>query len=103
MNSDLSSRTGSTLSDLADSASGLRDSASQAVARTSAQAEDMARRGIDKARTAAYDMRERAMRAGDATVSRIQDEPVKAMLVAAAAGALAAMLVRWVTDRSSRL
>lgn len=103
MNSDLSSRTGNTLSDLADSAGGLRDSASQALSRTTAQAEDLARRGIDKARSAAYDMRDRAMRAGDATVSRIQEEPVKAMLVAAAAGALAAMLVRWMTERSSRL
>lgn len=73
----------------------LREAVPGAISRAASQAEDLARRGVDRARTAANEVRERALRAGDATVHRIQDDPVKAVLIAAAAGALTALVVQW--------
>lgn len=56
-------------------------------------AETLARRGIDSARDTSRDLRERAARASDSTVNYIKDEPVKSMLIAAAAGAVLVTLV----------
>ncbi len=48
-------------------------------------------------------MREKIGRAGDVTVGYIKDEPVKAVLIAAATGAVAAMVLSWLSrSRSSR-
>jgi ElaB/YqjD/DUF883 family membrane-anchored ribosome-binding protein len=81
---------------------GLRDSVPGAVTRAAAQAEDMTRRGIERARLAAENAKHRATDLGDATVHRIQDEPVKAMLIAAGIGAAATLLVQWLSRSSSR-
>jgi ElaB/YqjD/DUF883 family membrane-anchored ribosome-binding protein len=55
----------------------------------------LAREGIAKARQASQALRERASHASEATVSYIQHEPVKAVLIAAAVGAAGAALVGW--------
>lgn len=70
-----------------------------AVSRLAASADDLARRGIDSARGAANDVRDAALRAGDAAADRIRDDPLKSVLVAAAAGAAATLLVRWLAGR----
>lgn len=67
---------------------GLRERVPEALSRATAQAEDLARRGL-----------ERVAEAGDAARWRIKDEPVKAVLLAAALGAGALLLVQWLSQR----
>ena len=54
----------------------------------SSQAEAAARRGIEAVRDTSQQLRERAQQAPDMTVAYVKDEPIKAMLIAAATGAL---------------
>ena len=73
------------------------------LSRIAAQLEDLSRRTLDRTRRAGTQAREQALRAGDATVGYIKDEPVKAVLIAATAGAVAAGLFTWMTrSRDSR-
>jgi len=66
----------------------VRSQAAPLLNRVSAQAEAAARRGIDAVRDTSQQLRDRAVRAQDTTVGYIKDEPIKAMLIAAATGAL---------------
>ena len=82
---------------------GLREGVPSAVARATAQAEDLTRRGLERARQASATVRDKAVQVSDQTVGYIKDEPVKAVLVAAAAGAVAALLIGWLSrSRSDR-
>ena len=74
---------------------GLREGVPSAISRATAQAEDLTRRGIERARQASATVREQATRVSDQTVGYIKDEPVKAVLAAAAVGAIAALLIGW--------
>jgi ElaB/YqjD/DUF883 family membrane-anchored ribosome-binding protein len=89
----------STLESLRDGVAHLREAAPAALNRATAQVQDLTRRGLDRAREMSNDVRDTAQRAGDRTVGYIQDEPLKAVLVAAAAGALVALLVRALSSR----
>ncbi len=89
------------LDTLHDSVETLREEVPSAISRAAAQADQVARRGIDKARQATAEVRERVQVAGDYTVGYIKDEPVKSVLMAAAAGALLAALIGLVA-RSDR-
>ena len=89
------------LDTLHDSVEHLREEVPGAISRAAAQADQLARRGIDKARQASAEVRERVHVAGEHTVSYIKDEPVKSVLMAAAAGALLAALIGLVA-RSDR-
>lgn len=81
------------LDGLAGSVQDLRQQAAPMLNRVSEQAGAMAQRGVDAVRDGSAHLREKALQAQDNTVSYIKDEPVKAMLIAAAAGAaLMAML-----------
>lgn len=71
----------------------MRERVPGALSRVATQAEDLTNRGVERAREASLVARERALRMGDQTMAYIRDEPVKAVLVAAAAGALTAMLL----------
>lgn len=71
----------------------LADRAKPAINRLVKNAEQLARRGIDSARDGSQHLRDRAVRATDSTVNYVKDEPVKAMLIAAAAGAALMALV----------
>jgi len=82
--------------------SNLSHDASQALSRAAGQVEDLTRRTLDRARQAGSQVRDQVGRAGDATVGYIKDEPVKAVLIAAAAGAVAAGLYSWLTSRNDR-
>lgn len=72
---------------LTEGAHDAADRARPAIDRLVKNAENLARRGIDSARDGSQQLRDRAARATDSTVNYIKDEPVKAMLIAAATGA----------------
>ena len=69
--------------------------------RAAAQVEDMARAGIERARVAGASVAQKAGEAGERTTQYVRDEPVKALLIAAAAGAAATLLLTWATRRHS--
>lgn len=82
-----------TLDGLADGVQDLRHQAAPLLNRVGEQAGAMAQRGVDAVRDGSAQLREKALQASDTTVSYIKDEPIKAMLIAAGAGAaLMAML-----------
>jgi ElaB/YqjD/DUF883 family membrane-anchored ribosome-binding protein len=71
----------------------LRSQAAPLVNRVSAKAEDAAKRGLEVMRDSSQQLREKAQQASEQTVAYVKDEPVKAMLIAAATGALLMGLV----------
>lgn len=73
---------------LADRVDDLHDRATPLLNRLSGQAEAAARRGAGAMLDASHQVRERALRVSDSTVGYVRDEPVKSMLIAAAAGAV---------------
>jgi ElaB/YqjD/DUF883 family membrane-anchored ribosome-binding protein len=73
-----------------------------AFSRAAAQVEQLTRNGLDRARHVSQNVKEQALRAGDSTVGYIKDEPVKAVLIAAAAGAALALLVRALSNNARR-
>jgi ElaB/YqjD/DUF883 family membrane-anchored ribosome-binding protein len=75
----------------------MRETVPSALTRAAAQAEDLTRRGIERAQHARMVVREKAHRTGEQTVTYIRDEPIKAVALAAMAGALAALLVSWMS------
>lgn len=72
---------------LSDKVEDVRSRAAPVIDRLTSQAESAARRSLDAVRDTSAQVRERALRASDVTVGYIRDEPLKAMLIAAAAGA----------------
>ena len=78
---------------LTDKVEDVRDQAAPLINRLSSQAETAARRGLDAVRDTSAQVRETALKASDSTVAYIKDEPLKAMLVAAATGAALMALV----------
>jgi ElaB/YqjD/DUF883 family membrane-anchored ribosome-binding protein len=77
----------------------LSETVPSALSRAAAQAEDLAQRGIARARSAAGQVREQYNVATDKTTAYIRDEPLKAVLIAAAAGAATALVASWVSRR----
>lgn len=73
----------------------LREAVPETIARSAAQAESLTRLGIERARAAASEMRHQVQQAGDQTVGYIRHEPVKSVLIAAAAGAALAAVLGW--------
>lgn len=65
----------------------VRDQAAPVLSRVAERAETLARRGLDSVRDTSSQVRDRAVRASDATIGYVKDEPVKSMLIAAAVGA----------------
>ena len=70
-----------------------RDRAVPLINRLSSQAETAARRGVAAMRDTSAQVRDKALKAQETTVSYIKDEPMKAMLIAAATGAALMALV----------
>lgn len=93
--------TNEALDSLAGSVQDLRQQAAPLLERATTQASALAQRSVDTVRDTAQQLRERALRASDSTVNYIKDEPVKAMLIAAATGAGLMALLSLLT-RSSR-
>jgi ElaB/YqjD/DUF883 family membrane-anchored ribosome-binding protein len=78
----------------------IRDAVPATLSRAAHQAEDMARAGIDKARSAGQSMAGQASQMREQTVSYVREEPTKALLMAVAAGAFATLLIGWATRGS---
>ena len=74
---------------------------SQSARQLQADAGHLSQRGLDALRDSSRQMRASAQRAGERTVGYIQDEPVKAILLAAATGAALVVLLG-LTGRSRR-
>lgn len=60
-------------------------------------AQRLAATGIDRARYAADEAAHRASDLGHATMDRVRNEPVKAVMMGAAIGAVAVLLLRWLS------
>lgn len=86
---------------LSDKVDSVRDQAAPLINRLSSQAEAAARRGADMVKETSAQLREKALRAQDTTVGYIKDEPIKAILIAAATGAALMALIS-LASRSSR-
>lgn len=71
----------------------LRQQVSPLIERAGEQASALAHRGIEAVRDRSQQVRDQAQRAADHTVGYIRHEPVKSVLIAAAAGALVVALV----------
>jgi ElaB/YqjD/DUF883 family membrane-anchored ribosome-binding protein len=63
------------------------------ISRMAGQVEDIARRGVERARDTSSQVRDQVAIASDRTVGRIQSDPLKAVLIAAGAGAALAWLL----------
>jgi ElaB/YqjD/DUF883 family membrane-anchored ribosome-binding protein len=85
------------LSSLSDKVLDVRDQAAPVINRVAAKAEELARRSADAMRDRSQQIKEQAYRAQDMTVGYIKDEPLKAILIAAAAGAALMALVQLLT------
>ncbi len=77
-----------------------RDRVAPLVDRFTSQASDYARRGVHAVRDGSLSLRDKAYRASDHTVGYIKDEPIKSILVAAAAGAAIAAIIGYVRSRN---
>jgi ElaB/YqjD/DUF883 family membrane-anchored ribosome-binding protein len=77
---------------MSDSVEGARQRAVPFIDRWSTQAETAARRSVDA-------VRDRAMQASNRTTGYIRDEPLKAVLIAAAAGAALLALTNLIRSR----
>jgi len=75
------------LDSLASGVQDVRNQAAPALNRATEQASAMAHRGLDNVREASQHLRDKAVRVTDTTVGYVREEPVKAMLIAAATGA----------------
>lgn len=78
----------SALDNLSAKVDDVRSQAAPLLSKVSSQAEAAARRGIDAVRDTSQQLRDKAVQASDMTVAYVKDEPIKAMLIAAATGAL---------------
>ena len=87
------------LDSAADAVDNIRDKAEPAVRRLASQAETLARRGVEVVRDSSQQLREQATEMTDRTTRYVKDEPLKAVLIAAASGA-ALMAVLTVIARS---
>ena len=73
------------------------DGALPPLQRAADQAADLARRGVDAVNEGAQAVRRQAAHASDSTRHYIRDEPMKAVLIAAATGAALMALVSLLT------
>lgn len=89
------------LQTLAKQAGDVRAQTVNAVSHAAKEAHDMAQemahRGFDRTRAAVAHARDSASDLRDQTARRVQADPMKAVLVAAAAGAATALLLQWVS------
>ena len=91
-----------TLDGLADSVQDLRQQAAPLLNRGAEQAGALAQRSVDALRDGTQQLRDKALRASDSTVNYVKEEPVKAMLIAAATGAALMALVNLMSGSRHR-
>lgn len=78
---------------IAEEGNSLAAQAGPLIDRAANKASAMAHRGLDAVLDGSDQLRAKAQHAGDSTVEYIRQEPVKAMLMAAAAGAALTALI----------
>lgn len=76
-----------------DTVDAARSRVPSAIADAASRVEEMAKDGYKRACEVGADVKDRFDRAGDSTVAYIRDEPVKSVMIAAAAGAVIAAVV----------
>lgn len=81
------------LDNLVESVDQMRSQGSPALERAKEQAAAYAHRGLDNMRDVSLRVRDTAQHASASTIGYIRDEPVKAVLIAAATGALLLAMV----------
>ena len=91
-----------TVEGLAHAMQDMRTQAMPMLNRASEEVSTLAQRGVDSVRETSQHLREKTRDAADGTVQYIKDEPVKAMLIAAATGAALMALVSLITRSSHR-
>jgi ElaB/YqjD/DUF883 family membrane-anchored ribosome-binding protein len=90
--------------DHADSAlTSARNRITPTVSRLATQAQTLASRGVSAARDSALQIKDRASLASESTVRYVKDEPVKSVLIAAAAGAAVMGIIALLNSRRNRL
>lgn len=87
---------------LADEAVGWRDEAAPVIDRLAGRAGDAVRHGAAWARESGNLMRRRVVDLSDRTVGYVRDDPVRAVLTAAAVGTVLFAVVRLLTARRNR-
>jgi ElaB/YqjD/DUF883 family membrane-anchored ribosome-binding protein len=87
---------------LACSAADWRDEAAPVVDRLSDRASQAARQGADWVRDNSGRVRQQVAKVSDRTVGYVRDEPVRTVLMAAAAGAVIYAFVRLLSSRNER-
>jgi ElaB/YqjD/DUF883 family membrane-anchored ribosome-binding protein len=87
---------------VADSLQDLRRQSTPMLERASEQVSAMAHRGVDSVRENSHQVRVKAEHASDTTVNYIRQEPVKAVLIAAATGAALMALMNLVARSRDR-
>ncbi|MDE2401267.1 MAG: hypothetical protein KGL90_06345 [Burkholderiales bacterium] len=80
----------------------VRGRAAPVLNRLATQATDWTHRAVDAMRDGSHRVRQTATKASNSTVSYIKEEPVKAVLMAAAAGAALTVLTRLLSSRNRR-
>ena len=85
------------LDSLAGSVQDMRHQAAPLLNRATEQVSALAQRSVDAVRGGSQQLRDQARHASDSTVNYIKDEPVKAVLIAAATGAVLMALVSLVS------
>jgi ElaB/YqjD/DUF883 family membrane-anchored ribosome-binding protein len=91
-----------TLDQVESAVDAARGSVQPVISKLATQAEVLARRGLDAVCDSASQVRERANGLSDITVRYVRDEPVKAVLIAAATGAALVAIVNLFSSRRDR-
>ncbi len=86
-----------TLDQVADGVDSVRAQAAPHIDRLSGEAADLARRGMKNVRERADQLRTSGLRTWDDSLDYVKDEPVKAVLIAAATGALIVAILSLLT------
>ncbi len=81
------------LDSLSSTVQDVRDQAAPAYNRLKTQTEELANCGMDALRNTSQQVRDTAAKASDQTLGYIKDEPLKAVLIAAATGAALMALI----------
>jgi len=84
---------GSGVDEVSSSLDHARHETGAALRQLVSDSEALAHRGMDKVRDSAGHLREKSLHAREVTTNYIQHEPVKSMLIAAAAGAVLMALI----------
>ena len=90
------------LNTLAGSVEDMRQQAAPLLNRATEQVNTLAQHGMDTLRDTSQQLREQALRVTDSTEGYVKEEPVKAMLIAAATGAALMALLSLMTRSRDR-